>query len=431
MPLSEQKLNLAIFAKRRQKLARKMGTGVAIVFAAQQPTHHTDAYHPNQNLVYLTGCPEPSCALVLVASKAKVTQEIFYCQKRNPNSERWTGPILGLAQARHGLGFAQVKPWQGTRNLLAETLGNHSDVFMEFPENRETSQACLALLVSTSQHKRARLHNLWPLLGELRMVKERWEINSIKAAARQTVLAFLELCRVLPQAGWERELSASLGNSYTSIGGTHAFQPIVACGKNACIAHYVANQSRLQKGKLLLVDTGCKLAGYTADLSRVVPINHSFTTAQCEMYEVVLAAQKQALGKIRPGNTLAEANKAASLELARGLVQMGICHGRPAKVITSQDFAQYYFHSIGHMLGMNVHDPFITNELGNAPPLRTNMVITVEPGLYLDNNRRIPAELRNTGIRVEDTIAVTATGHDNLTASAAKSIKDLEALLQQ
>lgn len=417
--------------QRRCQVAVKMHNGVAVVFAANEPANHKTSYCQAPNLRYLTGCLEPNSALVLIVRQGKITEEIIYCRQRDRHTEIWNGKMLGPTRAKRMLGIDQAKAWTSQDEILASALVGQQDVFVDLGCSTTAVSKSLATLARTGVRQEVHLHDLRGLLGKLRMVKDHTELSSITSACTVTTAAFIQACAVLAAAKNERDIVASLSHSYISAGSSHAFLPIVACGANACVAHYVANRSRLQRGKLLLIDTGCELDGYTSDLTRVVPIAGTFNEAQRELHAVVVAAQGAAMKKVKPSASLLSAQTAASRELARGLIDLGICRGKPAKVVNSTLFAELYFHSIGHMLGLEVHDSFIHDNDDKQPPLRAGMVLTIEPGLYLDDRQAIPPELRNTGIRIEDTLAVTSKGFRNLTEAAPKTARQIESLLSQ
>lgn len=414
-------------AARRDALAKKMHTGVALIFAAPPPTHHAESFRQNPNLLYLTGCTETNSALVIVAKEGVVSEEILYCQARDPQIEKWHGKLLGPPQARKVFEIEQAQAWTSVAEIVAEHLTSHAQVFVELKCPSNAAATAVAML-RTSKFTPS-ITDVGALLGALRMVKDTAEIAAISEACAITTDGFELVCAELSSCRGEQDIAAILSHWYQSNDAAHAFLPIVANGRNACIAHYGANNHRLQSGKLVLIDTGCTKNYYTADLSRVIPVSKKFTPAQQELHAVVVAAQKVACKKVKPQALLADIQHAASMELARGLIALGICRGKPAKVINTAIFKELYFHSIGHMLGLDVHDPFIYAQDGNPPPLRTNMVLTIEPGLYLDERQEIPAELRNTGIRIEDTVVVTRRGFSNLTESP-KTAREVTKLLQ-
>lgn len=412
-------------ARRRARLATAVGDGTVLVGGAALPERHDVRPRPAPNLYYLSGLEEPDGALLLEVRAGRIVDEVGYCRRRDPKHERWHGPLLGPRRARAKLGLAEVRAWPGNAELVGEACARGGRLWLDFAS---------PLLASCAGGPGAKLgrvasmHDLRPLTTRLREVKDAGEIERIKAASSVTIAALAKVRAALGRARGEAQLAAILAACYGEAGGHHAFLPIVACGRNACVAHYFANRSRLGRGKLVLVDTGCELAGYPSDITRVYPVDGTFTSAQAEFYAVVLAAQRAAIAKARAGNSLAQVGHAANRTLARGLRELGICRGSIPRIMASEAFGRFVFHAIGHSLGLEVHDPLNRHDAnGKALPLRRNMVVTIEPGMYLDDSPEVPAELRHTGIRIEDVVQITAARPKVLTEAAPKRLAELEA----
>lgn len=415
---------------RRERLAALVRDGTAFAANPPLPADHAASHRPDPDMFYLTGMTEPDCSLSLAVEGGRIAGETVHCRARDPEYERWNGELLGPLRASRRLGIEDVRPWKGAAAALKEAGGGGAGqlhVRMDSPAARQG----VGLLSERKTSGRASIHDLRWATARLRMVKDKAEIALIENCCRIAVEALGELAAALPGAATEADLEASLANSYVRRGADHAFRPIVACGRNACVAHYTANSASLRRGKLVLVDTGARRSGYTSDITRVYPLSGRFTEAQRDLYGTVLSAQKAAIRRIRPGSTLESAQRSASRALARGLASMGVCRGAPERVMASAAFADFYFHSIGHMLGIEVHDPIVRKD-DKGRPLRLvpGMVVTVEPGLYLDGRKQVPRELRNTGVRIEDLVLVTRSGNRVLTAAAPKDPSEVEGLLR-
>ena len=414
--------------RRRERLARKLGDGTALVCAKPAPGDHAEIYRPDPDLLYLTGMAEPHSALSITVRDGKIEEETIFCRERDVDRERWDGEILGPTRARNWLGIGDAAKWEGIGAFAREQVPQEGDVFVKFEKGNQLPNRCAQAMASSAGPSSRAMRDLRGAMATLRMVKDGEEIASIKMSCSLAVKAMERVRTGMAAASSEAGLEAIISHEYASAGANHAFRPIVACGKNACVAHYVENSSRLAKGRLVLVDTGASLDGYASDITRVYPVTGDFSPAQKELYEVVLRAQKAAMSNVRPGGTMARAQRAACRALARGLADMGICRGPVARVLSSGDFADFYFHSIGHMLGLEVHDAYLrTGPDGKPTKLRSNMVVTIEPGLYLDDRKCVPKELRFTGIRIEDTVLVTRTGNEALTAGTPKAASALGA----
>lgn len=415
--------------KRRERLAALVGDGTAFAANPPLPADHAASHRPDPDMFYLTGMTEPDCSLALAVEGGRIAGETVHCRARDPEYERWNGELLGPLRASRLLEVDDVRTWKGSAAALKEAVGNGAERLHVRMDSPAAAQG-MGLLSERKAAAKGSVHDLRWATARLRMVKDRTEAALIESCCRIAVEALDELAAALPGAAAEADLEASLAGSYARRGAEHAFRPIVACGRNACVAHYTANSARLARGKLVLVDTGARRSGYTSDITRVYPLSGRFTEAQRELYGTVLSAQKAAIRRIKPGSTLESAQRSASRELAKGLASMGVCRGKPERVMASGAFADFYFHSIGHMLGIEVHDPIVRkDEKGRPLKLAPGMAVTVEPGLYLDGRKQVPRELRNTGVRIEDLVLVTRTGNRVLTAAAPKDPSEVEGLL--
>ncbi|MBZ0091541.1 MAG: Xaa-Pro dipeptidase, partial [Sulfuricellaceae bacterium] len=208
-----------------------------------------------------------------------------------------------------------------------------------------------------------------------------------------------------------------------------AYPSIVAGGANACVLHYVENNAPLRDGDLLLIDAGCELDGYASDITRTFPVNGRFSPAQKDLYQLVLAAQLAAIAKVKPGNAWDKPHQAALKVLAQGFIDLGLCSGSVDGVLESGDYKRFYMHRTGHFLGLDVHDAGNATVDGKPRKLEPGMTLTVEPGCYVRPADGVPEAFWNTGIRIEDDVAVTAKGGEVLSHGAPKSVADIEAAM--
>jgi Xaa-Pro aminopeptidase len=229
----------------------------------------------------------------------------------------------------------------------------------------------------------------------------------------------------------EYEIEAELLYEFRRNGAQFpAYSPIVAGGANACVLHYVANDAPLRDGDLLLIDAGCELDGYASDITRTFPVNGRFSAGQREVYEIVLASQRAAMDKVRPGCGWNEPHDAAVKVLAQGLIDLKLIPGALEEVLEKETYKRFYMHRTGHWLGLDVHDAGEYKRQGDWRALAPGMTLTVEPGLYIRAEDDIPERLRNIGIRIEDDVLVTDAGCEVITAEAPKAIADIEALMR-
>jgi Xaa-Pro aminopeptidase len=229
---------------------------------------------------------------------------------------------------------------------------------------------------------------------------------------------------------FEYEMEAELMHEFRRNGAqAPAYSPIVAGGANACILHYVDNNRELRDGDLVLIDAGCEVNSYAADITRTFPVNGRFSAAQKDVYELVLAAQGAAIACVAPGGAWDAPHEAALRVLAQGMIDLKLLSGSVDGVIESGAYKRFYMHRTGHWLGMDVHDAG-EYKIGEAwRPLQTGMTLTVEPGCYIRAADDVPPALWDIGVRVEDDALVTAHGCEILTAGAPKTVAEIEAAM--
>jgi Xaa-Pro aminopeptidase len=267
------------------------------------------------------------------------------------------------------------------------------------------------------------------IVHELRLVKEPGEIAKLRKAAEITAEAHLAAMRDGAAGRREHQVQAEIEYAFRRRGGSGpGYGTIVATGPNSTILHYRAGDAMLADGQVCLVDAGGELEWYTADVTRTFPVSGEFTEPQRRLYELCLAAQKEAVELVRPGVTIEEIHDFTVRKLTEGLIGMGLLQGTPEERIADKAYRKYYMHRTSHWLGMDVHDVGDYHVEGKPRPLVPGMVLTVEPGLYVaEDDETAPAELRGVGIRIEDDVLVTAEGRENLTAAVPKEVAEVEA----
>ena len=206
----------------------------------------------------------------------------------------------------------------------------------------------------------------------------------------------------------------------------------MGAGKNGCILHYVENSCEIRDGDLVLIDAGCELHYYAADITRTFPASGRFSPEQRALYEVVLDSQKAAIATIKAGNHWNQSHDATVRVITEGLVKLGLLSGEVDALIASEAYRPFYMHRAGHWLGMDVHDVGDYKIGGEWRVLEEGMAMTVEPGIYVaPDNLDVDAKWRGIGIRIEDDVVVTKTGCDILTAAVPKEADEIEALMAE
>ena len=241
--------------------------------------------------------------------------------------------------------------------------------------------------------------------------------------------------REIVQPGrYEYEIQAEMEHLFKLAGGSPAYPSIVASGDNACILHYVENNRQMQAGDLLLIDAGGCIDYYNADITRTFPVAGKFTDEQRILYELVLEAQLRAIAEVKPGNPFNAFHDAAVRTITEGLVELGLLAGDIDTLIEEKKHKAFFMHGTGHFLGLDVHDTgLLRNPDKTWKPFETGNVVTVEPGIYVtpdyepaEGQPQIDDRWRGIGIRIEDDVLVTDTGHEVLTAGVPKSVADME-----
>ncbi len=433
------KLPNAEYAQRRQQLLAQLPAGaVVLIQAAASQIRNGDVeqdYRQNSNFQYLCGFLESDAVLVL-CNHAKGPVSSVFCRSKDKLQEIWHGRRLGVEAAPAALNIDQAFAIDSLAEKLIELLDGASQMLYCFSreDTQQLVQRSLQQLRGLSrQGKQCPTHlaDLDPLLDAMRLLKSDAEVAQMQAACDISVAAHKRAMSVCKVGMNEYQLAAEVHYKFAVQGSARvAYGSIVAGGENACILHYTNNDQTLQDNDLVLIDAGCELDHYAADITRTFPVNGRFTAPQKAIYELVLAAHQAALAVIKPGTPFSAMQDAAVTVMTQGLLDLGLLEGTVDKNIDDQSYRKYYMHNIGHWLGMDVHDVGIYKLDGESRPLEVGMVTTVEPGLYIDpEDETIDPQWRGIGVRIEDNILVTPDGYLNLTQALPVTVADIEALM--
>jgi len=370
--LAIEKEPLGEYKSRRDRLAARIKGNVLVLRAA--PDQELVKYQQERNFYYLTGFDQPGASLLLDAA-SDPPQEFLFLPERNPGTERWTGPKLGPgAEAVKISGFARVLP----TSEFDTTLKRAS----------EGAKAVYGLKDVESD------------IAYLRQTKSTTEVALLEKAIQITLKAHQAAARAIAPGVMEYEVQGALEYEFTRNGAERPGYPsIVGSGPFSTILHYNDNTRRMQAGEVVVVDVGAEYSGYSADVTRTYPVSGKFSPRQREIYQIVLDAQKAAIAKVKPGARISDLHNAA------------MSH------IRSKGYENFFIHGTSHHIGLEVHDVGDTSRL-----FEPNMIITVEPGIY------IPEE--QLGIRIEDDVLVTPTGHRVL-SNFPKEIPEIEGLFKR
>jgi Xaa-Pro aminopeptidase len=265
-------------------------------------------------------------------------------------------------------------------------------------------------------------------VNDMRLFKDEHEVAIMRRAGAISSDAHVRAMGAAAPGKREYEVEAELIHEFLRNGArAAAYGSIVASGANACVLHYRENTAELRKGDLLLIDAGCELDSYASDITRTFPIASKFSTAQRDVYELVLASQEAAIKAVKPGADFIDYHDAATRVLVQGFIDFKLCKGTVDSVLEDNSYKQFYMHRTGHWLGLDVHDAGDYMQKGKWRKLKPGMVLTVEPGCYIRPADNVPKAFWNIGVRIEDDVLVTAKGREVLTADCPKTVKDVEA----
>ncbi|MCZ7566700.1 MAG: aminopeptidase P N-terminal domain-containing protein [Burkholderiales bacterium] len=423
---------------RRARLLAAMGAGVAIVPTAPERLRNRDTdyvYRFDSYFFYLTGFPEPEAVLVLVAGAEP--RSILFCRENNPERELWDGRRYGVEAAREAFGIDEAHPVAALDERMPALLADQPTLFFAPGLDAAWDARVMGWLNQVRAQARAGvvapsdIRDVRSILDEMRLVKDALEIATMRRAAAVTAGAHIRAMRAVRPDMVEYEIEAELLHEFRRHGAQFpAYWPIVASGPNACVLHYRANDRRMRDGDLLLIDAGCEIDGYAADVTRTFPVSGRFSGPQRDVYEMVLAAQAAAAAQVRPGAHWTAPHDAAVAVIAQGLVDLGLCAGTRDAVIESGDYKRFYMHRTGHWLGLDVHDAGDYKQAGDWRPLVAGMTLTVEPGCYIRPGEGVPERFWHIGVRIEDDALVTETGCELFSAAAPKRVADIEALMR-
>ncbi len=429
------------FLNRQNRLLDLVGGGVVIVPGASlvQKSHDTEfPFRQNSDFKYLTGFKEPDATLVLSKNEDGEIKRILFLQEKNPEMEMWTGIRLGSEKAPEVLPIDEAYPNHELGRRLGEILSGHQKcTFNLF--NNDLRNLMAKTVKGINSRGKAKLHrplnwqHLSPYIGKMRLQKESSEILAMKQAAKLTEVGHRAAMALANPGINEKQINELLTYLFSQENGEGAaYDSIVAGGENALILHYINNNCALNDGDLLLIDAGAQVNTYAGDVTRTFPVNGKFTSAQRDLYQIVLDAQKNAFGHMKKGVSLSDIHEHTCRSLCQSLIDAKILKGTLDENMESKSFRKYYPHGTGHWLGLDVHDqsPYLDEDL-NDVLLDEGVTFTCEPGLYFPHgDRDVPKEWQGLGIRIEDDILMTNEGPENLTRAIPKEVKEVEEACQ-
>lgn len=396
--------------------------------AAPRALRNRTVFHPyrqDSDLAYLTGLDERAESACLVLRGGRAT---LYLEIPDPHRARYDGAATTPEEAVAQSGVDDVRPLDALAGELVEHVRAADAVGFRLGRHARLDLAIIDALEASSRARRGGLvlravHDPHGPIGRMRARKEEWELDRVRASARLSAEAHRALMQTA-RAGESTLALAGRFEAHVRAGGAlrTAYLTVVASGEDAVVLHAMPSRAPIERSTLVLVDAGAELDGYASDVTRTWPVD-AFTPAQAHLYDGVLAAQEAAIAAVRPGVTLADVHAVACAHLRRTCAELEL----PAT--SDEELARWFPHSTSHWIGLDVHDAGPYEIAGEPVPLEEGMVLTVEPGLYVPHDATdAPAALRGVGVRIEDTVIVTARGAEVTSSAAPKSRADLQAL---
>ncbi len=426
---------------RRESLMAKLGeTSVVILYSAPVRTRNNDVefvYRQDDNLLYLTGLNEPNAVLVLVPKGASVpdpddpektitVREMLFVQERNERRERWEGRMYGPEGAMKVRGLEYATSIDRLESMLPRMMFGGVEYLYIPPFRSDFGGEIASTLAPLTQmmdrygsfvERRDPSHTI----ARMRARKDAEEIRLLREATRISALAHNEAMRSVEPGMYEYEVEAVYEYVFARLGAESPGYPcIVGSGENTCILHYSTNRKKIRDGELILADCAAEFHGYSSDITRTYPANGTFTKEQRQIYDLVLKAQKAAIGMMKPGASWREIGQTSESIIENGLFDLGLIAEK-----NGREFRKFYWHGLGHAVGLNVHDP-------GSETMEPGVIYTVEPGIYIrDGSEGVGDAYYNIGVRIEDVVLVTESGNEVLSAMSPTDPDKIEKLMKE
>ncbi len=418
------------FKQRRSQVMAKMDSNsVAIFRTAEAKTRSYDVnfpYRQESNFLYLTGYQQPRALLILIPNGCKLenknVREIFF-SPANRNAFVKSDENASTVTTRYDTTLSM----EHLESTLKQILADKEILYYNLPQPTFYNDPISGKRIFIEKEIRKELTQKYPkmkitsianILSELRMYKSVQEIFNLQKAIDITASSLRETIRSAEPGMYEYQLQAILEYIFLRDGASGpAFPCIIGSGPNSLILHYDANLRQMQNGDMVVMDVGAEYQGYSADVTRTIPVNGKFTPPQRELYELVLHSQKEALKLMQPGNETEAVEAKAREVISQGLLQLGIMKEK-------NELRKFLPHGVCHSIGLDTHDGF-------PKKLTSGIAITLEPGIYIPaGDEAIPAKYWNIGIRIEDDVLITGDGHQVLSSTVPKEISEIEKLMK-
>ncbi len=426
-----QKLNTKIFIENRNRFIKKMKpNSIAIFFNHSVLPENGDAqikFKPNTDIIWLSGIVQEKTMVILYPDNLdKTATEILVILKPNADLEKWEGHKLTKAEATAISGIKNVQFVESIDSYLQVLMHHAENVYLDTNEN-DRLDTDLPRMDLYFVHKLMRKYPLHKyeraalIMKELRAIKTKLEVEVLQKAVDITHTAFLRTMRFIKPGVWEHQIEAEITHEFLWNGATrHAYGCIIASGDRARTLHYVENNQECKDGELILMDFGAEYGNYCADLTRTIPVNGKFTKRQKQVYDACLAVHNYCVSILKPSINYATYIDKVNLEMQNQLLKIGLITKQD---INNQDpanpaYRKYFYHGIGHHLGLDVHDIGTRNM-----PVKEGMLFTIEPGIYIEEE--------NMGIRIENNYWLTKSGSINLFKNIPITTAEIEVYMKK
>lgn len=404
------------YKRNRDRVLEKIkDNSILILFAGKAPKKSADESYPftvNRNFYYLTGIEEEK-HIILLSKINGIYKEYIFIKEIDEVLEKWEGRTIRKEEVYPLCGIEEVK-YLSSFNSFIEKIFLENEEINLYLDLEEENYSHNYIKEIKGKHHNIRINNCHKIIGNLRLIKTEEEVNRIKKAIEITIEGVETLMKNSKAGIKEYELEAYFDFVCKKNGiKDYAFKTIAAAGKNATTLHYITNDSELKDGDLILFDLGAQYKLYNGDISRTFPINGKFTKRQREVYEAVLRVNEEIIRQMKPGINFIELNKAAKALIAKECIKLGL-------ITKEEEVSKYYYHSIGHSLGMDTHDVELEGRNVNFEP---GMIYTVEPGIYIEEE--------GIGVRIEDDVLITESGNEVLTKNMIKSVEEIERFMNK
>ena len=428
-------INQKEYKIRRQKLSEFINEGVLILPGNISYIRNHDVefdFRQNSDFWYLTGFNEPNAIMVITFNPS--IEYILFVEPYDVNYHIWLGERAGIEGAINNFMADKSYPLSEINNIIPEIITEFNNIYYRNGSNsnidsiiNEYSNSNLRSVTGRRGNYNLRKNDVIqstniidpiPFISQLRLYKSDNEIELIKNAINISKNGFEHILNILKPGINEYEIQTELEYQFRKNGSRYnAYPSIVASGENACVLHYINNNSFLNDDEFILIDAGAEYENYASDITRTYVVSNNINPIKQTIYDIVFDAQQKAINSVKPGSTLSSVHKIALEILIQGLIDIKILKGSIDEIIETDLYKEFYMHGTSHWLGLDVHDtsPYTINE--KEIILEPGMTFTVEPGLYFSDRSRYSDKnqvLSGTGVRIEDDILVTENGHINL-----------------